>query len=417
MVVCYRRTPAFCGRYSESVAYENVVGVWVAMTGVTPAKALFAERAASAIRIGFIGYLSKDTPSITNCIAATVFRQRGSKACDPDSRKNHNSVYTGLRICPLIREPVNQTNAMHEERAQEQRRGRGATAPWEIPWRGWKEVLSRTYHETLNDRLFYVAAGVAFFVLLAIFPAISALVSCYALIANPGTITDQISVLQEIIPRGTYGILTDQVQRIIQRSTGSLSLTFLLSLVFALWSANSGVKAIIDALNVVYEQTDQRSFIRLTIISLAMTIGGIAVLIVSAAAFIVFPLVMSFIGFGALTGTVTAVLRWPLLFFLIFATLVFLYRHGPYSAPARFAWISVGGVFATITWLGTSALLSWYLSNVSNYDVTYGSLGAVVGMMIWLWVTFVVVLVGAELNAELEHQTSEIQQREARTRI
>jgi membrane protein len=306
---------------------------------------------------------------------------------------------------------------MHEERAQEQGRGRGATAPWEIPWRGWKEVLSRTYDETLNDRLFYVAAGVAFFVLLAIFPAISALVSCYALIANPGTITDQISVLQEIIPRGTYGILTDQVQRIIQRSTGSLSLTFLLSLVFALWSANSGVKAIIDALNVVYEQTDQRSFIRLTIISLAMTIGGIAVLIVSAAAFIVFPLVMSSIGFGALTGTVTAVLRWPLLFFLIFATLVFLYRHGPYSAPARFAWISVGGVFATITWLGTSALLSWYLSNVSNYDVTYGSLGAVVGMMIWLWVTFVVVLVGAELNAELEHQTSEIQQREGRTRI
>jgi membrane protein len=297
-------------------------------------------------------------------------------------------------------------NISPDHQRSESGRGRDAITPWKIPWRGWHDVLWRTYNETMNDRLFYVAAGVAFFVLMSIFPAISALVSCYALIADPSTITQQISILKGIVPEGTYVILTGQVDRIIQSGSGSLSFAFVISLGFALWSANAGVKAIIDSLNVVYEQTDQRSFIRLTAISLAMTVGGIAVLIVSAAAFVVLPIVMSFVGFGGITGTITSVLRWPVLFFLILGTLIFLYRHGPYRTRARMPWVVVGGIAATVAWLATSALLSWYLSNFSDYSATYGSLGAVIGMMMWLWISFVVVLVGAELNAELEHQTA-----------
>jgi membrane protein len=296
--------------------------------------------------------------------------------------------------------------ASNENRATESGRGRDAIAPWRIPRRGWRDILWRTYSETLSDRLFYVAAGVAFFVLMSIFPAISALVSCYALIADPSTIADQLSILRGIVPSGTYAILADQLQRLVQNGSGSLGFTFFVSLVFALWSANAGVKAIIDSLNVVYEQTDQRSFFRLTAISLAMTIGGIAVLILSATAFVVLPIVMSFVGFGGLAGLITSLLRWPLLFFLILGTLVFLYRHGPYRATARMPWVVVGGLAATVAWLASSALLSWYLSDVSNYSATYGSLGAVIGMMMWLWISFLVVLVGAELNAELEHQTA-----------
>ena len=280
------------------------------------------------------------------------------------------------------------------------------TQPWQMPWIGWRDVLWRTYNETFNDRLLYVAAGVAFFVLLAIFPAISALVSCYALIADPNTIADQISTLKGVIPSGTYEIINHQVDRMITRGSGSLSFAFIISLAIALWSSNSGVKAIIDALNVVYEQVERRSFIRLNLISLAMTVGGIAVLIVSAAAFIVLPLVLSFAGFGGITATLMNLLRWPLLFLLILCALGVLYRHGPHRAKMRVSWITVGSVFATVAWLGLSALLSWYLSNFANYDATYGSLGAVAGMMMWLYVTFIVVLVGAEVNAELEHQTA-----------
>ena len=137
-----------------------------------------------------------------------------------------------------------------------------------------------------------------------------------------------------------------------------------------------------------------------------MTVGGIAVLIVSAAAFIVLPLVLSFAGFGGITATLMNLLRWPLLFLLILCALGVLYRHGPHRAKMRVSWITVGSVFATVARLGLSALLSWYLSNFANYDATYGSLGAVAGMMMWLYVTFIVVLVGAEVNAELEHQTA-----------
>lgn len=295
---------------------------------------------------------------------------------------------------------------VQEQRAREKGRGRRATAPWRMPWRGWKDVLLRTYEETFNDRLFYLSAGVAFFVVLALFPGISAFVSCYALFLDPSTITDQLSGLEEIIPAGAYGLIMDQVHRVIQASTGRLGFTFVLSFVIALWSANSGMKAIIDALNVVYEQKEERSFFRLSLISLAMTLGGIAVMLLATAAFIVLPLAVAPTPFGGTAAAVTRMLRWPVFFLLILTTLGFLYRYGPYRRPPRLPWVTVGSFVATASWLAASALLSWYLSHLANYDATYGSLGAAAGMMIWLWITFTLVLVGAELNAELEHQTA-----------
>ncbi len=275
-----------------------------------------------------------------------------------------------------------------------------------MPWLGWKDVLWRTYNETWNDRLFYVAAGVAFFVLLAIFPAISAVVSFYALIADPHTIAGQVSLLDGVIPAGTYHLLTQQIDHIVKTSTSSLTTSFVVSFLIALWSASSGVKAIVDALNVVYEQVDDRGIIRYTVESLLLTLAGLAVLLASAGAFVVLPLAFNFFGLRGWAGTVTSVLRWPFLVLLLLGLLGFLYRHGPYREPARISWVSVGSVFATVAALAASAVLSWYVSHLAHYSATYGSLGAVVGMMIWLWISCLVALVGAELNAELEHQTA-----------
>ncbi|HZD91259.1 MAG TPA: YihY/virulence factor BrkB family protein, partial [Pseudolabrys sp.] len=262
---------------------------------------------------------------------------------------------------------------VHQRRAREQGRGRQSRRPWHIPWRGWKDVLWRTYNETWNDRLFYVAAGVAFFVLLSIFPAISAIVSCYALIADPGTITSQLSLLHGVIPAGTYDLLQQQADHIVKNSAGSLTTTFAVSFVIALWSASSGVKAIVDALNVVYEQVDDRGIIRYTIESLLLTLAGLAVLLASAAAFVFLPLAFHSVGLRGATGTITSVLRWPFLFLLLLAVLGFLYRHGPYREAARISWVSIGSLFATAGSLAASALLSWYLSNLANYSATYGS--------------------------------------------
>jgi membrane protein len=277
-----------------------------------------------------------------------------------------------------------------------------ATATRSGGWAFWKRVLVRTYEEINNDRLLALAAGVVFYGLLALFPAITALVSCYALFANPATITDHLATLQTVMPQGGYGIVQDQINRIISNGNGSLSLTFFASLGLALWSANAGLKAIIDALNVVYEVKERRSFITLNLVSLTMTICSIIGMLLAIGAVVVVPVVISYLPLGSFGAGVIAWLRWPAVIVLLMLGLAALYRFGPNRDNPRWQWLGVGNVVAVLAWLGGSLLLSWYLGNFANYDATYGSLGAAIGLMMWLWITAIVVLVGAELNSEIE---------------
>ena len=168
----------------------------------------------------------------------------------------------------------------------------------------------------------------------------------------------------------------------------------------------SGVKAMIDALNVIYEQDEGRSFIKFNVVALVFTLGGFAAFLVAIAAVIVLPLVLSTVGLGGATVTLTRILRWPVLLLVLLIGLAALYRYGPYRRAARWQWVSVGSVFAAMMWITASCLFSWYLASFANYNATYGSLGAVVGLMMWLWLSTIVVLLGAELNAEIEHQTA-----------
>jgi membrane protein len=291
-------------------------------------------------------------------------------------------------------------------RAQERGRGRGAYHPFQIPWEGWKDILWRTYDEMTNDRLLYVAGGVAFFVLLAIFPAITALVSAYGLFFKPSTITDNVAMFKDIVPDSVLGLLKGQIAHVAAHGGGALSIGFVLGILVSLWSAMSGVKAVIDALNVINEQKETRSFVRFNLAALVFTLGGFAAFLFAVAAVIVLPLVLSFIGLGHLTAALMSILRWPVLFLMLLSVLAILYRHGPDRATARWRWLSVGSVVAALMWIAGSYLFSWYLSNFANYSATYGSLGAAVGLMMWLYISAIVVLVGAELNAEIEHQTA-----------
>jgi membrane protein len=289
--------------------------------------------------------------------------------------------------------------------SDDQARGRRAAVPWQIPLKGWKDILVRTYQQINEHRLLAVAAGVVFYGLLALFPAITALVSSYALFAKASTINDHLSLISGILPAGAFDIVKDQVARVLAKGDVKLGTAFATSFLLAVWSANGGMKAIIDALNVAYDEKEKRGFLKLNAISLAFTFAGLVGVLIAIGCVVALPIVLSTIGLGSISDALLRIGRWPALVILLLTGLAVLYRYGPSRRSPQWSWLSVGSVFAAVTWLAGSALLSFYLANYANYDATYGSLGAAIGLMMWMWMSTIVVLFGAELNAEIEHQT------------
>jgi len=282
--------------------------------------------------------------------------------------------------------------------------GQPIRSPLRLPLAAWKQILCRSYQRTNSDRLLATAAGVVFFGLLAVFPAITALVSCYGLFADPATIGGNLQTLALLLPKDSFQIVQDQIARVLAKGNTELGATFLFGLGLALWSANSGVKAVIDALNVAYGEPEKRGFIRLNLLSLALTLSGIAALLVMVSAVVAFPLALDHIGLAPDSQQIISLARWPLLFLALLIALGLLYRLGPSRPAVAWRWLSVGAITAALLWIGGSALLSYYLSNFANYSATYGSLGAAIGLMMWMWLSASTVLFGAELNSEIERQ-------------
>ncbi|MCG2627858.1 YihY/virulence factor BrkB family protein [Bradyrhizobium sp. WYCCWR 13023] len=283
--------------------------------------------------------------------------------------------------------------------------GRGSKGPFAIPWAGWKDIFWRTYQRIDDDRLLATAGGVVFFGLLAIFPAVTALVSFYGLFADPSTISGNLQTLATMLPEGSFQIVADQVARVVSKGNTALGATFLFGFVLAIWSANAGVKSIFDALNVAYEEREKRGFIKLNLISLSFTVGGILALLLMVAAVVAFPLALDHLGIPPDSKLIVALARWPLLLVILLAALAILYRFAPSRDAPRWQWLSIGAVTAALLWIAGSALLSWYLSAFANYNATYGSLGAAIGLMTWMWMSAIVIMFGAELNSEIERQT------------
>jgi membrane protein len=277
--------------------------------------------------------------------------------------------------------------------------------PKAVPRRGWpfwKHVALRVGARISEDRLLAVAAGVVFYALLALFPGVTALVSSYALFAKAATISDHLANLASFMPASAYSIVQEQVLRIVDAgSAGKLSVAFVIGLGLAIWSANAGMKALMDALNIAYEVKENRSFIVLNAVSLAFTIGALVALLLAIAAIIMLPVFLSYLPFEG-TANILKWLRWPALAVLLLLGLATLYRFGPDHEDARWQWISPGATFAALAWLAGSVLLSWYLANFADYNKTYGSLGAAIGLMMWMWMTTIVVMMGAEINSVLD---------------
>ncbi|MCJ2116533.1 YihY/virulence factor BrkB family protein [Methylobacterium sp. J-001] len=285
-------------------------------------------------------------------------------------------------------------------------RGRQASRPTEIPAKGWKDIALRTYRDVGENRIMLVSAGVTFFALLAIFPAVAALVSVYGLVADTSTINDQLASLQGILPQGALDIVGEQIKSLDEKGNATLGFSLIVGIVLSVWSANGGMKHIFDALNLVYNERERRNFFVLNLVSLAFTAGALTFLVLALGAVVVLPVVFEFIGVGK-DAWWLALLRWPVLLLAVLGGLAVLYRYGPSRDAPRWRWVTGGSTVAAILWLGGSLLFSWYVSNFGSYNKTYGSLGAAIGFMTWIWISTTIVLLGAQVNAEMEHQTAE----------
>lgn len=282
--------------------------------------------------------------------------------------------------------------------------GGKAERPTEIPARGWIQVAKRGWREAKADQVPLLAAGVAFYAFLAIFPALIAIVSIYGLFAEPSTIANQLNSLTAALPDEAAQIITDQVTALSSRRQ-TLGISLILSVVIALWSASAGISNLLTAINVAYDEEEKRGFVKKRLMSLGLTLGAIVFMVIILGLVAVLPpLLKAVFGTGALRW-VLQILGWLVMVVLVAIGLAILYRLGPDRDAPRMRWVSVGAVVATFVWLVASIGFSIYTSTFGNYAKTYGVFAGIVVLLFWLWLTMYAILLGAEINAESEQQT------------
>jgi membrane protein len=289
---------------------------------------------------------------------------------------------------------------------ERQDRGRQANSPSEIPAKGWKDVLLRVYANIGDHRILALAAGMTYYSLLAIFPALAALVAIYGLFSDPSSIARHLDQISGFVPGGAIDVAREQLTRVTSKGNQALGLTFVIGLAISLWSANAAMKSLFDTLNIVYDEKEKRGFLKLNAISLAFTVAAIGFVLLALGSVVVVPIVLNYLLLSNFADLVVRIARWPAMFVGLALALACIYRFGPSREAPRWRWITWGSAAATILWLGASALFSWYAVNFGKFNETYGSLGAAIGFMTWLWISAIVILLGAELDSEMEHQTA-----------
>jgi len=289
--------------------------------------------------------------------------------------------------------------------AAEPGRGRAAEAPWLIPPRGWKDIAWRTWHEIGRARLPSLAGGVTFYLLLATFPAIAAFVSLFGLFSNVDTAERQFLHLSALFPSDAIDFLGDQMIRVAAQEHGTLGLAFVVSAAASIWTAKAGMGALFDGVNVAYNEREKRPWLLRTLLVYVATFAAIAFIVSTTSAALAVPEVLHALGVRHIVDW-WGPMRW--LGILAVAVLAFtlLYRFGPSRRPPRWRWLVCGGAASALAWMAGSIAFSWYFNSFTQLGVTYGSLGAMIGFMLWMWFSVMIVLVGAELNSEIEHQTA-----------
>jgi membrane protein len=281
-----------------------------------------------------------------------------------------------------------------------------AEKPSQIPARGWKQIVKRAWAENKADNMPIIAGGVAFFAFLAIFPALIAMISLYGLVASPETVAEQVQDLSAQLPESAAELIGDQLTAITERSGGALTFGLIFSVLGALWSASGGVNNLITAVNLAYDEVETRNFIRLRATSLGLTLGAIVFILLTFGLVAVVPAVLDALPLGVFGTVLAQVVRWVLLLAVMAGSLAVLYRIAPDRDAPKLRWVSLGSIVVTLVWAAVSLLFSFYVNNFGSYDKTYGTVAGVIVLMLWLYLTCYLILLGAEINSEAEHQTA-----------
>jgi len=285
-------------------------------------------------------------------------------------------------------------------------RGRAARWPWAIPPLGWKDILWRTWRQAGRHRLGAVAGGVTYYLLLATFPALAAFVSVYGLFMDIRGVEQQLLELSRVFPREVVDLIGQEMLRLAGQRHETLSAALAGSALVSVWSANAGMKALFDGLNVSYGEAEKRPYLRRTLITYAATLSALIFLIAVTLLTVAAPVLLHSLGLHELHVWFVPI-RWLLLYLLAAGGFALIYRLGPSRRPPRWRWVGFGGAMAALAWMVGSLGFSAYLESSPHFGATYGSLGALIGFMLWVWFTVMVILWGAELNAAVEHQTTQ----------
>jgi membrane protein len=306
---------------------------------------------------------------------------------------------------PSSDRPARRPQAQDPEQAAAQVPGGGADSPTEIPAEGWKQVLQRTKQQIKEDNIPLLAAGVAFYAFIALFPALIAAVTMYGLIADPAEVEEQIDALSGQLPDDAASLIGSQLRDIAGSSSSALGWGLLLSLGGALFAASGGVQNLVKAVNIAYDEEETRGFLKLRGLSLLLTLGAVVFVVVAVGLVAVLPVVLDAAGLGTVGRIAAQIARWVGLVAFVMAALAIVYRFAPDRDDPKFRWVGLGSIVATVLWIIGSVGFSLYVNNFGSYGKTYGALAGVVVLLLWLWLTSLIVLVGAEINSETEQQT------------
>lgn len=286
------------------------------------------------------------------------------------------------------------------------KREHNAEKPTQLPMKAWRSIALRVYDQLIKDHVSIISAGTAFYFFLAIFPAIAASFSIYGLIMEPAQVQQQMFQLAHILPEQVHHMVSNILERQTEKSESSLGWSLVLSILFSLWSANTGAKAIFEGVNITYNVTDDRGYFQYTAITFLFTIGSILIGFIAIALVVVFPALVGKIGLPPTVETIIQLLRWPILALLVMLALAAIYKVAPYRRNPEFRWINGGAIIATVLWLAGSLLFNLYVNNFSRYDAMYGSFAAVIILILWFFLTAFIILLGAEINSEMENHLS-----------
>lgn len=284
-------------------------------------------------------------------------------------------------------------------------RGREARTPKDIPARGWKDILWRVKNQIKEDRLSIIAAGVAFYSLMAVFPGLIAFVAIYGLAFDPQQVAQHVAALGRILPPQAADVLLGQLQDLTTTDSTALGVGAIGGIVLALWSASAGMRTLMEALNVAYHEPEKRGTLAFYGTALLLTLGAIAGTLIAIALVVALPLVLKALGLASAVSWAVSIAAWPILVAMMMLGLAVVYRYGPSRQKPRWRWVTWGAVIATVLWILGSVLFSIYVTKFGNYNETYGSVGAIVILLMWFLLSSYAVLIGAEVNGEMERQT------------